>query len=56
MPHILSYLRMKVSGLIFSIRILLHMYVFVCTSMSEFRERNYVKGGRMQNPGKLEIF
>ena len=46
-PPILSYLRMKVRGLIFGTRILLHMHVFVCTSMCEFRERNSVKGGRM---------
>ena len=44
---ILSYLRMKVCGLIFGIRILLHMHVFVCASMCEFRGRNSVKGGRM---------
>ena len=46
-PHILSYLRTKVRGLIFDIRILLHMHVFVCASMCEFRGRNSVKGGRM---------
>ena len=43
-PPILSYLRMKVRGLIFGIRILLHMHVFVCASMCEFRGRNSVKG------------
>ena len=31
-------LRTKVHGLIFGIRILLHMYVFVCASMCEFWE------------------
>ena len=46
-PHILSYLRTKVRGLIIDIRILLHMHVFVCASMCEFQGRNYVKGGRM---------
>ena len=45
--HILSYLRTKVCGLIFCIRILLNMHVFVCASMCEFRGRNSVKGGRM---------
>ena len=39
-----SYLRTKVRGLIFSIRILLHMHVFVCASMCEFRGRNSIKG------------
>ena len=29
---------------IFDIRILLHMHVFVCASMCEFRGRNFVKG------------
>ena len=46
-PHNLSYLRTKVRGLIFGIRILLHMHVYVCASMCEFRGRNSVKGGRM---------
>ena len=47
-PPILSYWRMKVRGIIFGIRILLHMSVFVCASMCvEFRGRNFVKGGRM---------
>ena len=46
-PPILSYLKMKVRGLIFGIRILLHKHVFVCASMCEFRGRNSVKGGRM---------
>ena len=46
-PHILSYLRTKVCGLIFGFRILLHMHVFVCASMCEFRGQNSVKGGRM---------
>ena len=55
-PHILSNLRTKVRCLIFGIRILLHMHVFVCASMCEFRGQNYVKGGRMYNLGKLEIF
>ena len=44
---IFSYLRMKVRGLIFHTRILLHMHVFVCASMCEFRGRNSIKGGRM---------
>ena len=44
---IISYLRTKVCGLIFGIRILLHMHGIVCESMCEFRERNSVKGGRM---------
>ena len=43
-PHIISYLRTKVRGLIFSIRISLHMHVFVCASMFEFRGQNSVKG------------
>ena len=46
-PPILSYLRINVHGLIFVIRILLHMHVFVCASMCKFRERNSVKGGIM---------
>ena len=46
-PHIFSYLRTKVRGLIFEIRLLLHMHVFVCASMCEFWGRNSVKGGRM---------
>ena len=46
-PPILSYLRIKVRGLIFGIRILLHMHVFVCASMCEFREQNSAKGGIM---------
>ena len=46
-PPIISYLRMKVRGLIFSTRRLLHMHVFVCANMCEFRERNSVKGERM---------
>ena len=37
----------KGACLIFGIRILLHMHVFVCASMCEFRGRNYVKGVRM---------
>ena len=32
------------------------MHVFVCASVCEFRERNFFKGGRMYNLGKLEIF
>ena len=44
---IFSYLRMKVRGLIFDIRILLHMHVFVCASMCQFWGRNSFKGGRM---------
>ena len=44
---IISYLRTKVRGLIFYIRILLHMHVFVCASMCEFQGQNSVKGGRM---------
>ena len=35
-PHILSYLRTEVHGLIFGIRILLHMHVFVCATRCEF--------------------
>ena len=35
----------KVRGLIFSIRILLHMHVFMCASMCEFRGQNFVGGG-----------
>ena len=46
-PHILFYLRTKVRGLIIGIIILLHMHVFVCAIMCEFRGRNFVKGGRM---------
>ena len=46
-PPILSYLRIKVLGLIFGIRLLMHMHVFVCVSMCEFLGRNSVKGGRM---------
>ena len=46
-PHIISYLRTKVHGLIFGIRILLHMHVFVCASMCEFCGRNSFKGGKM---------
>ena len=46
-PPILSYLRMKVRGLIFGTRILLHMHVFVCAIICEFLGRNSVKGGRM---------
>ena len=46
-PTIFSYLRTKVRGLIFDIRILLHMHVFLCARMCEFRERKSVKGGRM---------
>ena len=42
-----SYLRTKVRGLIFSIITLLHMHVFVCASMCEFRGQNYIKGERM---------
>ena len=34
-------------GLIFGIRTLLHMHVFVCASMCEFWGRNSIKGGRM---------
>ena len=37
-PPILSYLRTKVCGLIFGIRTLLHMHVFVCASICEFDE------------------
>ena len=48
-PHILSYLRTKVCGLIFGIRILLHMHEFVCASMCKFRGRNYIKGGKNVN-------
>ena len=44
---ILSYLRTKVLGLIFGIRTLLHMHVFLCASMYEFWGRNSIKGGRM---------
>ena len=32
------------------------MHLFVCASVCKFRGRNSFKGGRMQNPGKLEIF
>ena len=46
-PPIISYLRTKVRCLIFGIRKLLHMHVFVCGSMCKFRPQNYVKGGRM---------
>ena len=42
-------------GLIFDIRILLHIHLFVCASICEFWGRNSVKGGRMKNLGKLEI-
>ena len=41
------FLRTKVCGLIFGISILLHINVFVCASMCEFRGRNFVKGERM---------
>ena len=44
---ILSYLRTKVRSLIFDIRTLLNMHVFMCASMCEFRGRNSIKGGRM---------
>ena len=37
----------EVRHLIFGIRILLQMHVFVCVSMCEFRGRNSFKGGRM---------
>ena len=43
----ISYLRTKVHGLIFGIRIFLYMHVFVCASMCEFQGRNSFKGGRM---------
>ena len=46
-PPIISYLRMKVCSLIFCTRILLHMHVFMCASICEFRGRNYVKGEKM---------
>ena len=46
-PHILSYLRMNVRGLIFGIRIVLHIHVFVCASICEFRGRKSVKGEKM---------
>ena len=46
-PPIISYLRTKVCGLIFGIRILLHLPMFMCASMCEFQRRNSVKGGRM---------
>ena len=46
-PHILSYLRTKVCGLIFGIRIIQHMPMFMCASLCEFRGRNSIKGGRM---------
>ena len=46
-PPILSYLRMKVHGLIFGTKILLHMHVFVCASICEFRGEDSIKGGRM---------
>ena len=46
-PHILSYLRTKVRGLIFGIRIIQHMPMFMCASLCEFRGRNSIKGGRM---------
>ena len=55
-PPILSYLRMKVCGLIFGIRILLHIHVVVCASMFEFRGRNSVKGGKNVQPEKNSIF
>ena len=45
-PPIISYLRTKVRSLIFGIRTLLHMHVFVCASMCEFWGRNSVKGER----------
>ena len=45
--HNLSYLRTNVRGLIFDIRILLHIHVFVCASICEFWGRNYVKEERM---------
>ena len=43
---------MKARGLIFGTRILLHIPVFVCASMCEFRGRNSIKrggGGRVGN-------
>ena len=40
-------MRTKVRCLIFGIRISLHMHVFECANMCEFRGRNSVKGGRM---------
>ena len=55
-PPILSYLRTKVRDLIFGIRILLHMHVFVCASMCEFRGRNSVKGEECKTREKFIFF
>ena len=55
-PPIISYLSMKVRGVIFGTRILLHMHVFMCASMCEFRGQNSVKGGKNVKPGKNSIF
>ena len=48
-PPIISYLRMKVHlsnivSLILELELLLHMHVFVCASVCEFRGRNSFKG------------
>ena len=43
-PPIFSYLRTKVRDLIFGIRILLHMHVFVSATMCEFRGQFLLRG------------
>ena len=47
---------MKVHGIIFGTRILLHMHMFVCASMCEFWEQNSVNEGNNVKPGKNSIF
>ena len=51
-----SYLRTKVRGLIFGIRILLHMHVFVCASMCGFQGKNFVKGEECKTQEKFNFF
>ena len=47
-------------GLIFGIRILLHIHVFMCASIFKFRGQNSVKGGggggENVKPGKIRNF
>ena len=45
----------NIGSLKFATKILLHMHMFVCASMCEFRGRNSVKGGRMQKLEKNSI-
>ena len=55
-PPIISYLRMKVRGLIFGTRILLHMHVFVCASMCEFLGQNLLMGKECKTREKIQFF